>query len=62
MEQTFKSPRKIEEEIRDYQCERFEAYMRMADEGKLSRELALTALREEMDHVSTLESTNPLSQ
>lgn len=45
---TWKSPRKIEEEIRLYQRKRFEDYMELEDVGMLTRELALAALREEL--------------
>ena len=47
--QNWKSPRKVQEDIRDYQRKRFEDYMRMADEGTLSRELAIAALRDEVE-------------
>jgi hypothetical protein len=50
MEQEWKSPRKIEEEVKQYRSKRFEDYMVMADEGKLTRALAITALREEIQH------------
>jgi hypothetical protein len=45
----WKSPRKIEEEILLYQRKRFEEYMEMEDVGMLTRELALAALREELE-------------
>lgn len=45
----WKSPRKVEEELRDYQRNRFEAYMRMADDGVITRELGIAALRDEME-------------
>ena len=45
----WKSPRKVEEEIRDYQRKRFEDYMEMADIGLISRELAVRALRDEVE-------------
>lgn len=45
----WKSPRKVEEEIRDYQRKRFEDYMEMADVGLISRELAVRALRDEVE-------------
>jgi hypothetical protein len=47
--QPFKSPRKVEEELRQYQRARFEAYMRMADDGTITRELGIAALRDEME-------------
>lgn len=49
MEQ-WKSPRKREEEVKQYRSKRFEDYMVMADEGKLPRALAITAFREELQH------------
>lgn len=45
----WKSPRKVEEEIHDYQRKRFEDYMEMADIGLISRELAVRALRDEVE-------------
>lgn len=45
----FKSPRKVEEEIKLYQRDRFETYMQMADDGVLERALAITAFREELE-------------
>lgn len=50
MSEEWKSPRKIEEEVRNYRLKRFEDYMVMADEGKLSRELAIKAFREELQY------------
>lgn len=43
----WKSPRKVEEEIKAYRRKRFEAYMEAADNGELSRELAIAAFRDE---------------
>lgn len=45
--ETYKSPRKVEEEIRAYKYKRFEDYMRMADDGTLTRELAIAAFKDE---------------
>lgn len=45
----FKSPRKVEEEIKEYGRARFEAYMSMVDDGTLTRELGIAALRDEME-------------
>lgn len=56
MAEVWKSPRKIEEEVREYKHKRFEDYMLLADEGKLPRALALTAFREELEHVEESES------
>lgn len=50
MEQEWKSPRKIEEEVKEYRLKRFEDYMVMVDKGELTRELAFTALREEIQY------------
>lgn len=50
MAEQWKSPRKIEEEIKEYRLKRFEDYMQMVDRGKLSRELAIQALREEIEY------------
>ena len=46
----WKSPRRVEAEIRAYRHQRFEDYMVMEDRGELTRALALTALREEMGY------------
>jgi hypothetical protein len=48
-EDNWKSPRKIAEEIRDYQRKRFEDYMELADIGLISRELAIQALKNECE-------------
>ena len=45
----WKSPRKIDEEIRNYQRKRFEDYMSMADLRIISRELAIQAMRDEVE-------------
>lgn len=55
MAETFKSPRKIEEEIRNYKRERFEKYMTEVDDGRLTRELAIAALREEVEYIDDQE-------
>ena len=47
MSEVWKSPRKIEEEIKEYRRKRFETYMGMADRGEISRELEIQALKEE---------------
>lgn len=51
----WKSPRKIEEEIKEYKRARFEYYMSEVDSGRLTRELAITALSEELSHIVELE-------
>lgn len=45
----FKSPRKVEEELKVYRNQRFESYMAMADRGELTRALAIAAFRDELD-------------
>lgn len=50
MTEQWKSPRKIEEEVKEYRHRRFEDYMLLADDGKLPRALAITAFREEIEH------------
>lgn len=60
MAEEWKSPRKIEEEVKEYREKRFEDYMQMVDGGELTRELAFTALREEIeysDEVTRLSTT-----
>jgi len=47
MSEAWKSPRKVEEEIKQYRRQRFETWMTMADNGKITRELALAAFRDE---------------
>ena len=47
MAETFKSPRKVEEEIKQYRRDRFETYMEAADRGEITRELAIAAFRDE---------------
>lgn len=47
MAETWKSPRKVEEEVKEYRRNRFETYMGMADRGEISRQLAIQALKEE---------------
>ena len=46
----WKSPRKIEEEVKEYRLKRFEDYMQMVDRGELTREIAITALRQEIEY------------
>lgn len=50
MEKEWKSPRRIAEEEKAYRHKRFESYMSMVDRGELSRELAIQALREEIEY------------
>ena len=50
MAEQWKSPRKIEEEVKAYRSQRFEDYMQQVDRGELTREIALTALREEIQY------------
>lgn len=49
-EETWKSPRKIEEEARLERRRQFEEYMELEDLGLISRELALAALRGVINH------------
>lgn len=48
MAEQWKSPRKREEEVREYRLKRFEDYMQMVDRGELTRAIACQALREEI--------------
>jgi len=50
MTEQWKSPRKREEEVKEYRLKRFEDYMSMVDRGELTREIAITALREEIQY------------
>ena len=50
MAEEWKSPRKREEEVKEYREKRFEDYMQMVARGELTRELAFTALREEIQY------------
>ena len=45
----WKSPRKVEEEIKAYKNERFEYYMKLADDGVLTEE-AMQACQEEFEN------------
>lgn len=51
MAETWKSPRKVEEEVRQYKHERFERYMQMSDDGVLTRALAIAAFSEEIEGI-----------
>ena len=51
MSEVWKSPRKIEEDIKMYQRKRFEDYMQYVDMGIMSDEEAIAALRAELDGV-----------
>lgn len=62
MAETWKSPRRVEEEVRDYKRSRFEWYMTEADEGRMERALALTALKEEMENIVELEDERLLRE
>jgi hypothetical protein len=48
--ETWKSPRQVDEDLRDYTRRRFELYMMMVERGELTQTLALTALREEIEY------------
>lgn len=61
--EVWRSPRAIEADIRDYLRKRFEDYMCMEDRGDLSRGLAISALREEMNYAlldSPVDQTQPI--
>lgn len=49
-EKPFMSPRALAEADRLYRAKRFEDYMVKVDKGELTRELAITALREELEY------------
>lgn len=55
MHETWKSPRKIEEEVREYHKERFEWYMQRVDVGEISLEDAILELRSEIENTVNLE-------
>ncbi len=55
----WKSPRKVEEEIRDYKRDRFEKYMLREQSGELTRALAIAALRTELDNTALLDDDCP---
>lgn len=48
--ESWKSPRSVEEDIQLYLRKRFEDYLQLEDDGTLTRELAIAALREEMEY------------
>ena len=52
MSEEWKSPRKIEEEIKMYQRKRFEDYMEYVDMGIMSEEEAIASLRSELSEMS----------
>lgn len=45
----WKSPRKVEEEIKVYQHNRFEAYMQMVDKGELPRAIGISAMYDDIE-------------
>ena len=49
----WKSPRKIEEEVKAYYHERFEWYMQRVDVGEISLEDAIVELRNEIEVAET---------
>ena len=55
----WKSPRRVDEEIKLYQRERFEIHMRRADIGSTTRELAIQAMRDEIDGTVILNHPTP---
>jgi len=50
-EKIWKSPRKVDEEVREYKRRRFESYMQMVDDGVFDRALGIAALRQELDNI-----------
>ena len=46
----WKSPRKVEEEIKAYKAGRFEYYMKLADDGTLTEEEAIQACQDEFEN------------
>lgn len=48
MSETWRSPRKIEEEITHYRRNRFESLMQDVDDGKFPLEVAINGLRREI--------------
>jgi len=46
----WKSPRKVEEEIKAYRAGRFEYYMKLADDGILSEAEAIQACKDELEN------------
>lgn len=50
----WESPRAIEAKVSAYRAKRFEDYMGRVDAGELTQELALVALREEIDYQEQL--------
>lgn len=56
MTEVWKSPRKIEEEVRNYKRERFEHHMTEADEGRVTREMAIKALEQELENIMELQT------
>lgn len=55
----WKSPRKVNEEIRDYKRARFEHWMTKEDNGELVREMAIAALRSEMENIEEVNDSEP---
>ncbi len=49
IEAEWKSPRKIEEEIRQYSIDRFERQMQAVDRGDMPLAVGIQALREEIE-------------
>lgn len=58
----WKSPRKLEEEKNLYVRQRFESYMLLEQQGKITRAFALSALREELAYAEELDDcpTGPI--
>jgi hypothetical protein len=58
MPEVWKSPRKIEEEIKQYKIDRFERQMQLVDRGDIPRAIALTALAEEFDNLVEMDESS----
>lgn len=50
----WKSPRKVEEEIRQYHLDRFERQMQAVDRGDIPLAIGIQALREEVENTAEL--------
>lgn len=51
MEKTeWKSPRRVEEEVKAYRAKRFEYYMKLSDDGMMTEAEAIQACQDELDN------------
>lgn len=62
MAETWKSPRKVEEELKEYRRQRFETYMEAADRGEIERELAIQAFKEEDSYLLWIAESENMAQ